>query len=466
MRVIFFSLVMGILASLSIGWSSSPVPVASAGGCSTVGTERQQNLSKGWVNIAQEDNLPMGTYTIGGKAYSTVVVTAMEPEEREALADQWVRDNDGTSELAAYWEELAECEGTTSRSSAPRYQNDERDAACRALAESWLSEWTSANISVDDVEVVTTCRRDADGEWFAPDGPSDERLTSPILTDEEIAVTTALRDTILSQVDTFEERLDAVVGDRSGRSMKAVIYAGYDSKLMATNDNMSWTHARPYGELLDAFLTDPTNTALDRYVTWLNDSHRAVAERRCVGINPYGCQALRNSVVPELWPWALRNEVTLSTHLKWALDNGYVDRPIETPSARDASSAECSTLAYWLGGTVSRVTAAEASTALFSIGRTPGDDHAPDLDQWADELDRLIPIQEASDPPTAGLALNALLVQWWSRQAESYRVLASAGRAGDQDAWDHGVALAEEALRYADEAKRVIGEFKETCGLG
>lgn len=467
MRILLISVFVGVFAAFGTEWKPGSFRIVRADGCSDIGTERQQALADGWRVLAHDTNLPQGISTIGGKTYYSNVITAMSEEERKLLADRWVSDNDGTAELAAYWDELAECEGTPSLATGSTDQSDQgRDAACQTLAESWLSEWSGANISVADVEVVTNCRRDADGQWFAPDGPSDGRLTSPILAAEEIEITTALRDTILRQIDAFEERLDTVVGDRAGRSVKTVIYQGYDPELMATDEDMARSNVTYYIELLDAFLTDPTNTALDRYVTWLVDSHEAVAERRCVGINPYACRALRSSVVPARWPWALRDDVTLAIHLKWALDNGYVTRPIETPAARDTNDTDCGALAYWLGETNSRLQEAEASTMPFPFGPTPSGDLVPELERWADELDRHIAIQEMSDPPAEGLALNALLVSWWRHQADAYRTLADAGRAGDQADWDRGVTLSEEADRYAAEAKRVMAEFKASCGLG
>lgn len=70
-----------------------------------IGTERQQNLDKGWNNIARAETLPAGGYEIGGRWYQTSAIIRMPKEQREILANQWVRDHEGTAELRTYREE-------------------------------------------------------------------------------------------------------------------------------------------------------------------------------------------------------------------------------------------------------------------------------------------------------------------------------------------------------------------------
>jgi hypothetical protein len=67
-----------------------------------IGTERQQNLSKGWSNIAYGKDLGSGYYLIDGKIIQTSDLMRMSTDDRKVLADRWIANHEGKDELEAY----------------------------------------------------------------------------------------------------------------------------------------------------------------------------------------------------------------------------------------------------------------------------------------------------------------------------------------------------------------------------
>jgi hypothetical protein len=68
----------------------------------SIGTERQQNLSKGWANIAYANDLGSGYYLIDGKVIQTSDLMRMSDADRKTLANRWVANHEGDDELKAY----------------------------------------------------------------------------------------------------------------------------------------------------------------------------------------------------------------------------------------------------------------------------------------------------------------------------------------------------------------------------
>src|SRR5689334_1688905 len=57
------------------------------------------------------------------------------------------------------------------------------DQRCQAYVNSLRDSLDSTQLSGPDIEKISSCRLSRTGAWVHPDGPDDERLPGPILTD-------------------------------------------------------------------------------------------------------------------------------------------------------------------------------------------------------------------------------------------------------------------------------------------
>lgn len=222
----------------------------------------------------------------------------------------------------------------------PKISND---AACTNFATYWLTE-TGLRLDASIIEGLTNCRLGANGSWFVPTGPNDQRLPSDFaMTSAEREATNGLRSTLVAQIDDLEGTLST--------SMQRDLDYIYDPRVRPISghvkDGVPITRARSrYTRVVQAYLLAPEHEPLAAYVGWLMErkidafkavdaqcqSDLAAAYLRTV------CDGLEDSLSVRFPPfvWDLRSSVLLEAYLGSLVRSGQV--PV--PGASAASSVD------------------------------------------------------------------------------------------------------------------------------
>jgi len=209
---------------------------------------------------------------------------------------------------------------------------------CGTWAQYWTTE-SGVGASEQALEGMSNCRLGAGGTWFVPNSSADSRLQGgPILTGDERAQTSVLRETILKQIDGLQRQFPNSLNKKI-----ATIFSSTDNGVIGhlkTNQPISDTRNR-YTRLTQAVLMDPANTELADYVGWLMANRQAAFadfERSChrddLKYLWVACDGIGGSlsVIYPPWPWELTSSLNLDAYLKWALENGKI------PAAADPTS--------------------------------------------------------------------------------------------------------------------------------
>ena len=84
------------------------------------------------------------------------------------------------------------------------------DAACQRLGTEAGNPPETGPYTAEEFAVLTGCHRAADGAWFFPEGPDDDRLPGgPILATDEDAWVAGIEETIREQIAGLWEQFDA-----------------------------------------------------------------------------------------------------------------------------------------------------------------------------------------------------------------------------------------------------------------
>jgi hypothetical protein len=196
------------------------------------------------------------------------------------------------------------------------------DAACTNFATYWLKE-SGVDLDAGVIEGLTNCYQAADGSWFLPTEPADERLPADFtLTPAESAETDPLRQQILAQIDQLQQAIP--------QSIQSDIDNIYDGGYKAISGHVkeTTTISRPrgrYTRVAQSFLLAPEHAELAGYVGWMMANKISAFETlrdRCV-TDPSTeyllivCRGLEDSlsVWYPPWIWDLRDPVSLEAYL-------------------------------------------------------------------------------------------------------------------------------------------------------
>lgn len=226
--------------------------------------------------------------------------------------------------------------------------------ACANFANYWMNE---SGISVDAgvVEGLTNCWLSADGEWFVPTSPNDERLPAGYaMTQEELSETYALRQQLLGEI----EELESAFSNSIERDLASI----YDPRIRAISGHlkdgeMIGRQRSRYTRVIQAFLLAPEHRALADYVAWLmTDKIDAFESLRtnCESDPSLDylrtvCQGIEDSMSVRFppWTWDLRNSVSLEGYLAYLVRTNQLPDAQSTLAAAPASRFTAAYRSSW-----------------------------------------------------------------------------------------------------------------------
>lgn len=196
--------------------------------------------------------------------------------------------------------------------------------ACANFANYWMHE-AGVNVDASVIQGLTNCWVSAEGEWFVPSSPRDDRL--PIgyaLTEEERSATTAFRRQILGEIQELESLFS--------KSIKRDLASIYDPRIrpisghLKDGESIGRQRSR-YSRVVQAFLLAPEHEALAGYVAWLMAEKIEAYEtlRTACESDPSleylgtVCRGMEDSMSVRFppWTWDLRSAVSLEGYLAY-----------------------------------------------------------------------------------------------------------------------------------------------------
>jgi hypothetical protein len=196
--------------------------------------------------------------------------------------------------------------------------------ACANFADYWMNE-SGVSVDASVVEGLTNCWLSADGEWFVPTSPRDERLPVDFaLTEDERAETNALRQQLLGEIDDLESTFSSSIE----RDLKVI----YDPRTRPISGHlkdgeMIGRQRSRYTRVVQAYLLAPEHQALADYVGWqmtdkieAYESLSAACEADpALDYLRTVCTAVEDSMSVRFppWTWDLRNSVSLEEYLAY-----------------------------------------------------------------------------------------------------------------------------------------------------
>ena len=200
--------------------------------------------------------------------------------------------------------------------------------ACANFANYWMNE-SGVSVDASVVEGLTNCRLSADGEWFVPNSPRDDRLPAGFaLTQDERAETNALRQQILGEIEDLESSFSSSIE----RDLKAI----YDPRTRPISGHlkdgeMIGRQRSRYTRVVQAYLLAPEHGALADYVAWLMTDKIDAYESLSTACEADAsldylrtvCLAIEDSMSVRFppWTWDLRNSVSLEEYLAYLVRN-------------------------------------------------------------------------------------------------------------------------------------------------
>jgi hypothetical protein len=194
--------------------------------------------------------------------------------------------------------------------------------ACANFANYWMND-SGVSVDVSVVEGLTNCRLSADGEWFVPTSPRDERLPVDFaMTQDERAETNALRQQLLGEIDGLETTFSTSIE----RDLKTI----YDPRTRPISGHlkdgeMIGRQRSRYTRVVQAYLLAPEHGALADYVGWLMTKKIEAYESLSAACEAdpaldylrTACTAVEDSMSVRFppWTWDLRNAVSLEEYL-------------------------------------------------------------------------------------------------------------------------------------------------------
>jgi hypothetical protein len=335
-----------------------------------------------------------------------------------------------------------------------------------------------------DIAVLSGCAQDAQGTWFWPQTARDPRLVGAfLLTGDERAQTIDLWQRVTDQSLAFDRVLsgyyDLIDTAASARPNFLVSLDEYTADAISAGWGVRPEYqggpgvksvAKVYEPILVDFLTDPNNVALSDYLVWWSSRRAATIPASVRQSNPMAraayIEAMGFNRAP--WPWEIRRSLTVDEYMKWALDNGRVPATVQpTATPMQSASGDCSDMARWLHET--SVRSAQASR-IYSGGPLPfsvaSAGPASTWRRYAAALRDLADDQEASNPPDAARAANALIVEELRGFAAAFDAMAEAIDSGDQGDWDRAIAMFKEPRADSTAAWQETERLREACGIG
>ena len=202
--------------------------------------------------------------------------------------------------------------------------NVSADTGCTNFGNYWLKE-SGVKLGAADIEGITNCRLAADGTWFVPTGPDDERLPAEFaLTDEERVATESIRAELIAQIEDLESHITNSVQ----RDLDAIFDPRVQPVMGYVKEGVGITRARSrYTRVAQSFLMAPENATLATYVGWKMETRIRAYERlrdSCVNDPAVEylltvCRGLEDSLSVWFppWTWDLRDPVSMDAYLAY-----------------------------------------------------------------------------------------------------------------------------------------------------
>jgi hypothetical protein len=216
---------------------------------------------------------------------------------------------------------------------------------CANFANYWMYE-SGVGVDASVIEGLTNCWVSETGEWFVPNSPRDERMPDGFaLTDDERSATNALRQELLSEIETLETSFS--------KSIERDLDSIYDPRVRPVSghikDGESISRQRSrYTRVIQAYLLNPDNEALSGYVGWLMTARIDAYEtliRACTADASLAhlrtvCFGIEDSMSVRFppWTWDLRNAVSLEGYLAYLIRTNQL-----TAAGQEISTAPIST---------------------------------------------------------------------------------------------------------------------------
>lgn len=218
--------------------------------------------------------------------------------------------------------------------SAPSAEGNDTTSASLPLAKrttaaactEWATFWTLPDghaMAIDVVANLQACKPGIDGQWFVPDDPFDARLAAALaLTPAEEEELAGARIDLLAVIDRFEEEFSP--------ALKQHLFYMYDpvKRPLLGHQREGYgggSTAQRYYRLLKAYLVDPDNTELSRYVAWIMERRLEAgqawilacddhpANNPYVGLCRHAPEAFSYRQPP--YPWTLTDSFLIDTYL-------------------------------------------------------------------------------------------------------------------------------------------------------
>lgn len=208
-----------------------------------------------------------------------------------------------------------------------------RDQQCR----DFVTNVTNNNLgfSTRDIEILSGCRLDADGEWFWPESARDPRLVGPPILDDYLREQTmAWRQPLVADLADFLSWMQSMPDhlNAADRAKSSLWHAFLEFQPGAIE---AWWGVGPkyslgapavparyevYARVIQTFVTDPDRYAMRDYVAWWI-ARRSSTRPVDMGMRmvPPAAAAFEYHLAFERWPWPweLKRSLNIDEYLAW-----------------------------------------------------------------------------------------------------------------------------------------------------